>query len=72
MIISGYKPTRVTHSSDNFDQLFSWAVLLIKKNLAYVCHQKAEELKGFNPLPSPFRDRPVDESLTLFYVRCLV
>jgi glutaminyl-tRNA synthetase len=62
----GYKPHEITHSSDYFDQLYEWAVLLIKKGLAYVCHQKQEEIKGFNPPPSPWRERPVEESLRLF------
>lgn len=62
----GYKPYKITHSSDNFQQLYDWAVLLIKKGLAYVCHQKADEIKGFNPPPSPWRDRPTAESLQLF------
>lgn len=35
---------------------------------AYVCHQRGEELKGHNTLPSPWRDRPVEESLLLFEV----
>lgn len=35
---------------------------------AYVCHQRGEELKGHNPLPSPWRDRPTEESLLLFEV----
>uniref|UniRef100_A0A1B0CZE9 glutamine--tRNA ligase n=1 Tax=Phlebotomus papatasi TaxID=29031 RepID=A0A1B0CZE9_PHLPP len=62
----GYKPAKVTHSSDNFQQLYEWAVLLIQKGMAYVCHQKGEEMKGFNPEPSPWRDRPIQESLQLF------
>ncbi|XP_017124107.1 probable glutamine--tRNA ligase [Drosophila elegans] len=62
----GYKPYKITYSSDNFQQLYEWAVVLINKGLAYVCHQKAEELKGFNPKPSPWRERPVEESLRLF------
>ncbi|EDV53703.1 probable glutamine--tRNA ligase [Drosophila erecta] len=62
----GYKPFKITYSSDNFQQLYEWAVLLINKGLAYVCHQKAEELKGFNPKPSPWRERPIEESLRLF------
>ncbi|XP_033163228.1 probable glutamine--tRNA ligase [Drosophila mauritiana] len=62
----GYKPFKITYSSDNFQQLYEWAVVLIKKGLAYVCHQKAEELKGFNPKPSPWRERPIEESLRLF------
>lgn len=58
----------MTHSSDYFDQLYEWAVKLIKKDLAYVCHQKSEEIKGFNPPPSPWRNRPIEESLQLFEV----
>ena len=33
---------------------------------AYVCHQRGEELKGHNPPPSPWRERPFEESLVLF------
>lgn len=62
----GYEPEKITHSSDNFDQLYSWAVELIKKGHAYVCHQTADEMKGFNPQPSPWRNRPIPESLQLF------
>ncbi|EDW84850.1 uncharacterized protein Dwil_GK14344 [Drosophila willistoni] len=62
----GYKPYKITYSSDNFQQLYEWAVVLIREGLAYVCHQKAEELKGFNPPPSPWRERPIEESLQLF------
>uniref|UniRef100_A0A1A9WRW2 Probable glutamine--tRNA ligase n=1 Tax=Glossina brevipalpis TaxID=37001 RepID=A0A1A9WRW2_9MUSC len=62
----GYKPYKITHSSDYFQQLYEWAVILIRKGLAYVCHQNAEEMKGFNPKPSEWRDRPIEESLQLF------
>ncbi|XP_061395733.1 probable glutamine--tRNA ligase [Musca vetustissima] len=62
----GYKPYKITHSSDNFQQLYEWAVVLIRKGLAYVCHQSADEMKGFNPKPSQWRDRPIEESLQLF------
>ena len=31
-----------------------------------MCHQKYEEIKGHNPPPSPWRDRPIEESLQLF------
>ncbi|KAH0944675.1 hypothetical protein HN011_009466 [Eciton burchellii] len=62
----GYTPAMITHSSDYFQQLYEWAVELIKKNLAYVCHQSSEDIKGFNPPPSPWRDRPIEESLRLF------
>ncbi|KRX49473.1 putative glutamine--tRNA ligase [Trichinella murrelli] len=62
----GYTPYKVTHSSDYFDQLYEYALELIRRGHAYVCHQKAEEVKGINPTPSPWRDRPIDESLKLF------
>ncbi|KFO84929.1 Glutamine--tRNA ligase, partial [Buceros rhinoceros silvestris] len=64
----GYQPYRVTHASDYFDQLYTWALELIRRGQAYVCHQKVEEIKGHNPPPSPWRDRPVEESLVLFEV----
>ncbi|XP_033354259.1 probable glutamine--tRNA ligase isoform X2 [Bombus vosnesenskii] len=63
----GYKPAKITHSSDYFQQLYEWAIVLIEKDLAYVCHQSSEEIKGFNPPPSPWRDRPISESLQLFH-----
>uniref|UniRef100_A0A2K6SGU9 glutamine--tRNA ligase n=1 Tax=Saimiri boliviensis boliviensis TaxID=39432 RepID=A0A2K6SGU9_SAIBB len=62
----GYTPYRVIYASDYFDQPYAWAVELICRGLAYVCHQRGEELKGRNPLPSPWRDRPMEESLLLF------
>ena len=31
-----------------------------------MCHQQYEEIKGHNPPPSPWRDRPIEESLRLF------
>lgn len=47
-----------------------WALTpLPHRGQAYVCHQRGEELKGHNPLPSPWRDRPIEESLLLFEVR---
>jgi len=61
----GYKPHRITHSSDYFDQLYNWAIALTKKGLAYVCHQKQQDMQGFNPPPSPWRNRPVEENLSL-------
>uniref|UniRef100_A0AAY4DD00 Glutamine--tRNA ligase n=1 Tax=Denticeps clupeoides TaxID=299321 RepID=A0AAY4DD00_9TELE len=40
--------------------------LWIHRGQAYVCHQRGEELKGHNVPASPWRDRPVEESLVLF------
>ncbi|XP_034028604.1 glutamine--tRNA ligase isoform X2 [Thalassophryne amazonica] len=62
----GYEPYAITHASDNFQQLYDLAVDLIRRGHAYVCHQKGEELKGYNAPPSPWRDRPTEESLVLF------
>ncbi|KAL1021535.1 hypothetical protein UPYG_G00014510 [Umbra pygmaea] len=62
----GYKPFEITHASDNFQKLYDLAVELIKRGHAYVCHQRGEELKGHNTLPSPWRERPLEESLVLF------
>ncbi|PAA57123.1 hypothetical protein BOX15_Mlig004094g3, partial [Macrostomum lignano] len=62
----GYTPYKVTYASDNFDQLYEWAESLIMRGKAYVCHQSPDQLKGHNPPPSPWRDRPAEESLQLF------
>ncbi|MCE5333589.1 MAG: glutamine--tRNA ligase/YqeY domain fusion protein [Desulfobacteraceae bacterium] len=63
---------RLFHASDYFEQLFEWAVDLIKADKAYVDSLSAEEIKEFRGTltepgkPSPYRDRPVEESLDLF------
>ena len=64
----GYKPFRVTHASDYFDLLYQHAVELIQRGVAYVDHQTQAEVKGRNLPPSPWRDRPIQESLVLFEV----
>lgn len=50
--------------------MFKKTIILILnfRGHAYVCHQEYEEIKGFNPPPSPWRDRPIEESLRLFEV----
>ena len=68
-LFAGYTPSQITYSSSYFDQLYEWAIVLIKKGLAYACHQKQEEIKGFNPPPSPYRDRPIHENLKIFEVK---
>ncbi|KAL5471235.1 hypothetical protein EMCRGX_G029330 [Ephydatia muelleri] len=62
----GHKPYKITFASDYFPQLHAYAVELIKRGHAYVCHQGFEELKGIKPPPSPWRDRPIEDSLKLF------
>ena len=59
-------------ASDYFDQLYEWAVQLIKDGKAYVCDQTVEEVReyrgGWNKegKASPFRDRSAQENLDLF------
>ncbi|MAT49986.1 MAG: glutamine--tRNA ligase [Porticoccaceae bacterium] len=61
----------VRFASDYFDQFYAWAVLLIEQGKAYVCELSAEqtrEYRGTLTEPgrnSPYRDRPVEESLVL-------
>src|SRR5690554_4182821 len=60
------------YASDYFQQLYDWAVLLIKKGKAYVDSQTSEQMatqKGTPTIPgteSPFRNRSVAENLSLF------
>jgi len=64
----GYIPYKITNSSDYFQELYEFAIDLIKKGKAYVCHQTAEEMKHDrrNMIESPFRNRSVEENLDLF------
>ncbi len=68
----GYSWAKETYSSDNFQRLYEWAVFLISQDLAYVDSQTSEQMatqKGTPTKPgenSPFRSRPVPESLVLF------
>jgi glutaminyl-tRNA synthetase len=68
----GYKWDELHYASDYFDQLYEWAIQLIKDGKAYVDDLSAEEIRkhrgtlteaGKN---SPYRDRSVEENLTLF------
>ncbi|HJM00355.1 MAG TPA: glutamate--tRNA ligase family protein, partial [Acidimicrobiales bacterium] len=68
----GFVPDAIHHSSDYFDQLCTWAELLISKGLAYVDDQNAEDIAeqrgGFGRpgTESPFRGRSTEENLDLF------
>ena len=68
----GFNWANECYSSDYFQQLYEWAVLLIQQGKAYVDQQSSEQIaeqKGTptSPgTPSPFRDRPIAESLDLF------
>jgi len=64
----GHEWSEITYASDYFDQLYLWAVELIKRGKAYICHQTAGEIEECrkNHTNSPYRDRPIDENLALF------
>ena len=68
----GFEWANIYYASDYFQQLWDFAVWLIKQGRAYVDEQSAEVIaqqKGTTTSPgtnSPFRDRPVEENLRLF------
>ena len=62
---------RFYYASDYFEVMYEQAIGLIKKGLAYVCEQTPEQVREnrgdlTHPAVSPYRDRPVEESLDLF------
>ena len=62
---------RFFYGSDYFEKDYEYAVELIKKGLAYVCELTPEQFKEYRgdlntPAKSPYRDRPIEESLDLF------
>jgi len=62
---------RFYYGSDYFEEDYEYAVELIKKGLAYVCELTPEQAKEYRgdlntPAISPWRDRPIEESLDLF------
>ena len=60
------------YASDYFDQLYEWAIKLIKKDKAYICELSAEEVSEYRGIPtkqgkeSPYRNRAIEENLILF------
>ena len=68
----GFKWENIYYASDYFQQLWDFAVRLIKEGKAYVDEQSSEEIaaqKGTPTepgTPSPYRDRPIEENLELF------
>lgn len=68
----GFKWNKIYYASDYFQKLWDFAVWMIQKGLAYVDEQTSEQIaeqKGTPTTPgvaSPYRDRPVEESLRLF------
>lgn len=61
----------IHHASDYFDQLYAWAVDLVKQGKAYVCDLSAEEAREYRGTlreagkNSPYRERSVEENLAL-------
>ena len=68
----GYKWSNLYYASDYFPRLFDYAIDLIKQNKAYVDSLDAEQIRKFRGtltepgIPSPHRDRSVEENLELF------
>eukprot|EP01129_Flabellula_baltica_P010716 TRINITY_DN4558_c0_g1_i1.p1 TRINITY_DN4558_c0_g1~~TRINITY_DN4558_c0_g1_i1.p1 ORF type:complete len:835 (+),score=210.89 TRINITY_DN4558_c0_g1_i1:1691-4195(+) len=64
----GHEWVKVTYSSDYFQELYEYAVELIKRGYAFVCHQTKEqiEFEREHKQPSPWRDRPIEENLREF------
>ncbi len=68
----GFEWENVFYASDYFEQLYQWAELLIQKGVAYVDQLSAEEMRAYRGTltepgkNSPWRDRPIEESLDLF------
>lgn len=62
---------RFYYASDYFEQMYQYAIELIQKGLAYVCELTPEQMKEMRgdvgkPAQSPYRDRPIEESVELF------
>lgn len=62
---------RFFYASQYFEQMYDYACELIKKGLAYVCELTADQVREnrgdlITPAKSPYRDRPIEESLDLF------
>jgi glutaminyl-tRNA synthetase len=63
---------RLFYASDYFEQLYEYALILIRKGLAYVCDLTAEEVRQYRGTltepgrESPYRNRTVEENLDLF------
>ncbi len=68
----GFKWDELRHASDYFDELYDFAVQLIKKGKAYVDSSSAEEVRAMRGsltepgTPSPYHNRSIEENLDLF------
>ena len=68
----GFKWAEERYASDYFQQLYDWAVLMIKNGKAYIDSQSSEDMAAQKGTPTqpgidgPYRNRSVDENLSLF------
>jgi glutamyl-tRNA synthetase len=68
LALLGIKPDQVVHTSDHFDKLYSYALELIKKGLAYVDDTDVDTMRNqrFDGIESKNRNLSVDQNLELF------
>ena len=68
----GYEPEKILYASDYFEQLYLWAVQLIKQGQAYVDDLSPDEIREYRGTltepgkNSPYRERSIEENLALF------
>ncbi len=68
----GFKWDGLFYASDYFEQLYEWAIQLIKAGKAYVCDLSADEIRDYRGTltepgrESPYRNRSIEENLDLF------
>jgi glutaminyl-tRNA synthetase len=68
----GFEWDGLFYASDYFEQLYEWAIVLIKKGKAYVCDLTADQVREYRGTltepgrESPYRNRSVEENLNLF------
>ncbi|CAN7034429.1 unnamed protein product [Brassica rapa subsp. trilocularis] len=64
----GWEPFKITYTSDYFQELYDLAVELIRRGHAYFDHQNAKDIEEYRKMKtnSPWRDRPIEESLKTF------
>jgi glutaminyl-tRNA synthetase len=68
----GFQEDQIFYASDYFEQIYQWALQLIRQGQAYVCDLTAEEMRRYRGTlteagkESPYRNRSVEENLDLF------
>lgn len=64
----GFKPSKITFSSDYFGKLYSFALQLIKQGDGYICELSSDDVSKYREkkIDSPYKKRTVEENLELF------